>query len=372
MVGRQVVLNKVDKVGKMGQRPHPLLGRRVVPKPGRGRRRVGRRWRRRGAAALRGKKTGGKEMFKRREARQKNYQESRSAKIQLVFPPEKGDVNEDEATTTKNNIVNETPAEEVVDVLQAGEEEDKEVKGQNFEKMATLEKNTVVSKAENPIMGNTAEWATSRNNINSNTGAVFPWVLPEIDGREPIKLQAVGVEEVDGEKEMVEEVEKEKLEQAENGDGERRVEAEDGFLKEIATDDDLSKVHSSKSSEATSCEPACTPPFMEENLSGRSFVEDSKEDNPSGEKQFSKQETTMGGTFEAEPLNDHFGDRNLASSSAIESLENECGVDCRNGAHQAGFPEEQDTSECPKGMVIDVWGYCRWVHAFFLQWLHCN
>ena len=105
MVGRQVVLNKVDKVGKMGQRPHPLLGRRVVPKPGRGRRRVGRRWRRRGAAALRGKKTGGKEMFKRREARQKNYQESRSAKIQLAFPPEKGDVNEDEATTTNNNIL---------------------------------------------------------------------------------------------------------------------------------------------------------------------------------------------------------------------------------------------------------------------------
>ena len=105
---------KVDKVGKVGQRPHPLVvGRRVVLKPGRGRRRVGRRWRRRGAAALRGNKTGGKQMFKRREARQKNYQESRSAKIQLAFPPEKGDVKEDEATTTKNNIVNETPAEEV-------------------------------------------------------------------------------------------------------------------------------------------------------------------------------------------------------------------------------------------------------------------
>ena len=377
MVGRQVVLNKVGKVGKEGQRPHPLLGRRVVLKPGRGRRRVGRRWRRRGAAALRGKKTGGKEMFKRREARQKNYQESRSAKIQLVFPPEKGDVNEDEAMTTKNNIVNETPGEEEVDVLQAGEEEDKEVKGQNFEKMATLEKNTVVSKAEK-TMGNTAEWATSRNDINSNTDAVFPWVLPEIDGGEPIKLEAVDVEVVDDEREMVEEVEKEKLEQAENGDGERRVEAEDGFLKEIATDDDLSKVHSSKSSEATSCEPACTPPpqkeapFIEENLSGRSFVEDSKEGIHSGEKNNSKQETMMGSTFEAEPLNDHFGDLDLASSTAIESQENECGGDCRNGAHQVGFPEEQDTSECPKGMVIDVWGYCRWVHAFFLQLLHCN
>ena len=322
---------------------------------------------------MRGKKTGAKQMFKKREAKQKNYQESRRAKIQLAFPPEKGDVKEDEATTTKNNIVNETPAEEVVDVLQAEEE----VKGQNFEKMVTLEKNTVVSKTEKP-MGNTAEWATSRNDINSNTDAVFPWVLPEIDGREPIMLEAGEVEEVDGEREMVGEVEKEKLEQAENGDGERRVEAEDGFLKEIATDDHLSKVHSSKSSEATSrtttsCEPACTPPpqkeapFIEENLSGRSFVEDSKEDNPSGEKQNSKQETMMGGTFEAEPLNDHFGDLDMASSTAIESQENECGVDCRNGAHQVGFPEEQDTSECPKGMVIDVWGYCRWVHVFFLQ-----
>ena len=111
--------------------------------------------------------------------------------------------------------------------------------------MVTLEKNTVVSKAEK-AMGNTAEWATSRNDINSNTDAVFPWVLPEIDGGEPIKLEAVDVEVVDDEREMVEEVEKEKLEQAENGDGERRVEAEDGFLKEIATDDHLSKVHSSK------------------------------------------------------------------------------------------------------------------------------
>ena len=75
----------------------------------------------------------------------------------------------------------------------------------------------------------------------------------------------------------------------------------------------------------------------------------------------------MGGTFEAEPLNEHFGDLDLtiATSTAFESQENECGVDCRNGAHQAGFPEEQDTSDCPKGMVIDVWGYCRWVHAFF-------
>ena len=135
-------------------------------------------------------------MFKRSEAKQKNYQESRSAKIQLAFPPEKGDVKEDEATTTKNNIVNETPAEEVVDVLQAEEE----VKGQNFKTMVTLEKNTVVSKAEKP-MGNTAEWATSRNDINSNTDAVFPWVLPEIDGREPIMLEAGEVEEVDGERE---------------------------------------------------------------------------------------------------------------------------------------------------------------------------
>ena len=368
MVGEQVGGNKVGKVGKVGQGPHPLVGRRVVLKPGRGRRRVGRRWRRRGAAALRGKKTGAKQMFKKREAKQKNYQESRSAKIQLAFPPEKGDVKEDEATTTKNNIVNETPAEEVVDVLQAGEEEDKEVKGQDFKPMVTLEKNTVVSKAEKP-MGNTAEWATSRNDINSNTDAVSPWVLPAIDGGEPIKLEAVKVDEADDEKEMVGEVEKEKLEQAENGDGERRVEAEDGFLKEIATDDDLSKVHSSRSSEATSCEPACTPPpqkeapFIEENLSGRSFVEDSKEDNPPGE----KQETMMGGTFEAEPLNDHFGDLDLANSTAIESQENGCGGDCRNGAHQVGFPEEQDTSECPKGMVIDVWGYCRWVHIFFLQ-----
>ena len=74
----------------------------------------------------------------------------------------------------------------------------------------------------------------------------------------------------------------------------------------------------------------------------------------------------MGGTFEAQPMNDHFGDLDLASSTANESQENECGGDCRNGAHQAGFPEEQDTSECPKGMVIDVWGYCRWVHALFI------
>merc|ERR1712192_153205 len=52
------------------------------------------------------------------------------------------------------------------------------------------------------------------------------------------------------------------------------------------------------------------------------------------------------------------------STSSLDLSEEEigCGEGCRNRAQQGGFPEEQETSQCPKGMMLDVWGYCRWVH----------
>ena len=37
-----------------------------------------------------------------------------------------------------------------------------------------------------------------------------------------------------------------------------------------------------------------------------------------------------------------------------------CGPECRNLMHESEHPEEDD--RCPyEGMVIDIWGYCRYM-----------
>ena len=50
-----------------------------------------------------------------------------------------------------------------------------------------------------------------------------------------------------------------------------------------------------------------------------------------------------------------------AEVSEEEEEEDECGKECRNLLHQSDHRKED--SVCPyEGMVIDIWGYCRYIH----------
>ena len=67
-----------------------------------------------------------------------------------------------------------------------------------------------------------------------------------------------------------------------------------------------------------------------------------------------------GSSFDMEPLKEDFADR---SGSGVDlSEEIGCKEECRNRAQEEGFPEEQEATQCAKGMMLDVWGYCRFVH----------
>ena len=70
-----------------------------------------------------------------------------------------------------------------------------------------------------------------------------------------------------------------------------------------------------------------------------------------------EQKTLEGSSLDLEPLQE---------DSGVDSSEERpaCGKDCRNRAHEEGFPEEQETTQCPQGMMLDVWGYCRFDHFF--------
>jgi len=75
-----------------------------------------------------------------------------------------------------------------------------------------------------------------------------------------------------------------------------------------------------------------------------------------------KEKTMEESSLQMEPLKEDSEDRR--SSSGLDSSEERrgCVKDCRNRAHEEGFPEEEETARCPKGMILDVWGYCRWGH----------
>ena len=64
------------------------------------------------------------------------------------------------------------------------------------------------------------------------------------------------------------------------------------------------------------------------------------------------QETGQGRTVE-ETL------KSSEESNAEKGEEEGCGPECRNLMHESEHPEEDD--RCPyEGMVIDIWGYCRY------------
>ena len=77
-----------------------------------------------------------------------------------------------------------------------------------------------------------------------------------------------------------------------------------------------------------------------------------------------EQKTLEGSSLDLEPLKEDVEDGGV--SSGVDSSEERpaCGKDCRNRAHEEGFPEEQETTQCPQGMMLDVWGYCRFDHFF--------
>ena len=81
------------------------------------------------------------------------------------------------------------------------------------------------------------------------------------------------------------------------------------------------------------------------------------------ETQTKEQKTLEGSSIDTNPLKDDFAE---GSFSGVDSSneESDCGKECRNRVHEEGFPEEQESTQCPKGMMLDVWGYCRFEHFF--------
>ena len=60
-------------------------------------------------------------------------------------------------------------------------------------------------------------------------------------------------------------------------------------------------------------------------------------------------------------------------SSQEETDDGECGPECRNLLHELEHPKEHE--RCPNaGMVIDIWGYCRYIviNAIFAIFQKCS